>query len=681
MKLDEYQRKVVRAKLHEGMALRVVANAGAGKSTTVLYKVERLIKQGANPSSIVVISFSRKSRQDLVNKWKRSHSRYEQPFISTIHSLGLFILRRYLKKKDFKLMKPHEQMRVLKGLIESCGGNYKDIKSELFGVMNEISYYKAENLSCEEVSSAKFKKAKEKDKGKGKGTKTKEQGDEVEREAEIEFGGQVREYKMTLGHQYFARVYTQYEQFKKDNGYFDFDDLVTRTHELLLADSAVLSRVRKKFNTYFVDESQDLNKANWDLVTLLSAGKRLVTVGDPCQNIYRFRHARPEFFSEDYLKLHFGRVRSLHLPYNYRSTKEIVELGNIIRSQADDELEAIPVGKSNKHSVKVYDVRLTAGEGALVYRLVTALLEAGYKRSDITVISRSTNFLNTVVEKTLIENNVPYQILAGNNTNFHDSNSINLMFGMIGVLANPNNLVAYTSIIPFLNGMGEFKRLRGGFERMGKTAEKYINLILKLKRVNVKVGRLDSVVLGMYEEITALRIQVKQGEPFEAILDALYAIHFKYVKEANKITRSQYGRIRGTAMNFINDFLEANKTKSLRHALDDMLINVSDYDPEETDRLILSTIHAQKGLESKVTIACGFRSYNQLEDLGDDINALYVQMSRAIEKLIVVRSSAVRIANRSVIEGVENPKLTSLLDEMGIFSKFNKDEEKESPPW
>ena len=98
MQLDKYQQRAVATKVSKNMALRIVANAGAGKSTTILCKVESMIKDGANPQSIVVISFSRKSRIDLQQKWKRNHSKYDPPIISTIHSLGLLILRKYLKK-------------------------------------------------------------------------------------------------------------------------------------------------------------------------------------------------------------------------------------------------------------------------------------------------------------------------------------------------------------------------------------------------------------------------------------------------------------------------------------------------------------------------------------------------------------------------------------------------------
>ena len=73
MKLDSYQKKVVKKDLPLGTALRVVANAGAGKSTTMLHKANYLATVGGEKiSSIVMVSFSRKSREDLESKWKKT---------------------------------------------------------------------------------------------------------------------------------------------------------------------------------------------------------------------------------------------------------------------------------------------------------------------------------------------------------------------------------------------------------------------------------------------------------------------------------------------------------------------------------------------------------------------------------------------------------------------------------
>lgn len=637
MKLDKYQQKVIACNLEKDNAIRIVANAGAGKSTTMLYKVQALIESGQNPDSIVVISFSRKSRQDLEQKWKRSHKAFKAPVISTIHSFGLTILRRYLKV-SFKLIRPNEQMRMIKFLLEDGGYKYEDLKKEMYAILNEISFYKSNNIDISKIE-------------------------------EIEHS---REIKMSLSYDQFVEIFKKYEKNNEENGYYDYDDLVGKTYKLLKDRKDVLKQVRSKYNTFIVDEAQDLNVMNWDLIMLLARRQKLIAVGDPCQNIYTFRYAKPEYFSDEFFGKHFKSITNLQLPFNYRSTKEIVDFGNVIRGLANDNLVAKPVKGSNKHSVKLYTEKKSNLEGNLVVKLIEKLRDH-YKLSDITVICRSTNFINTVIERHLIEHNIPYHILAGNNVSFHESNSVNIFISMIALLVDPKNMIAFTTLIPYMNGMGEFKRNRGNMEVLGKNAEMYNKLILKLKTPYVTTGKaLDKNVHNFYNDIHSLRAAVK-SDTFLEILESMYELHFKYIKDKYRVTNSQYGRIKSTIMNFINDYFDKYKNKKLKEALHDLILNINSYDPDESEKdyVTLSTVHAQKGLESKVTIACGFRSFSIMEDLGDESNILYVQLSRAIEKLIIVRSECLRKANGSVIEGKENPHLVKTVNHWTSEEEFD----------
>jgi superfamily I DNA/RNA helicase len=43
-----------------------------------------------------------------------------------------------------------------------------------------------------------------------------------------------------------------------------------------------------------VDEYQDLNRAEQELIDVLSVGKHLSIIGDVDQSIYRFRYANPD---------------------------------------------------------------------------------------------------------------------------------------------------------------------------------------------------------------------------------------------------------------------------------------------------------------------------------------------------------------------------------------------------
>ena len=50
----------------EGPAL-VIAGAGSGKTRTLVYRVARLIDIGINPASILLLTFTRKSAQEMLD--------------------------------------------------------------------------------------------------------------------------------------------------------------------------------------------------------------------------------------------------------------------------------------------------------------------------------------------------------------------------------------------------------------------------------------------------------------------------------------------------------------------------------------------------------------------------------------------------------------------------------------
>ena len=106
------------------------------------------------------------------------------------------------------------------------------------------------------------------------------------------------------------------------NRLIDFDDLIFRAHDLLVAHREILSAYRARFQHILVDEFQDTDPVQYALVSLLAAGHRSVfVVADDEQSIYGWRHATPEHiaqFQREFLKGNPPIV----LEENYRSSAE-----------------------------------------------------------------------------------------------------------------------------------------------------------------------------------------------------------------------------------------------------------------------------------------------------------------------------------------------------------------------
>ena len=128
---------------------------------------------------------------------------------------------------------------------------------------------------------------------------------------------------------------------KREREVVDFHDLEHFALDILrvkkddtdaLEPSPVALALREKYVEVMVDEYQDTNSAQEAILSLVSRGQNLFTVGDVKQSIYRFRLADPMLFQEKYktyptLGEHYARI---NLSKNYRSRLEILTAVNFI---------------------------------------------------------------------------------------------------------------------------------------------------------------------------------------------------------------------------------------------------------------------------------------------------------------------------------------------------------------
>ena len=89
-----------------------------------------------------------------------------------------------------------------------------------------------------------------------------------------------------------ARTYAAYRDLMAREGFVDFGDQIFLALRLFRARPHVLAHYQRRFRYVLVDEFQDTNYAQFELVKLLAARHRNVTVvGDDDQAIFRFRGA------------------------------------------------------------------------------------------------------------------------------------------------------------------------------------------------------------------------------------------------------------------------------------------------------------------------------------------------------------------------------------------------------
>ena len=91
--LNPAQLEAVKSK--DGSIL-VIAGAGSGKTKTLTYRVARLIESGIKPENILLLTFTKKAADEMLNRAVMIlDSRCEKVAGGTFHSFANYILRKY----------------------------------------------------------------------------------------------------------------------------------------------------------------------------------------------------------------------------------------------------------------------------------------------------------------------------------------------------------------------------------------------------------------------------------------------------------------------------------------------------------------------------------------------------------------------------------------------------------
>ncbi len=86
---------------HKGSPFQLQAGPGTGKTFTLVRRIEQLLSDGADPKSILVLTFSNKAAEELVKRI--AETRPEEAtamWIGTFHSFGLDIIHRFFEYLD-----------------------------------------------------------------------------------------------------------------------------------------------------------------------------------------------------------------------------------------------------------------------------------------------------------------------------------------------------------------------------------------------------------------------------------------------------------------------------------------------------------------------------------------------------------------------------------------------------
>jgi DNA helicase-2/ATP-dependent DNA helicase PcrA len=295
--LNPAQRDAVMA---EPGPLLVVAGAGSGKTRVLTHRIAHLVEQrGAQPSSILAITFTNKAASEMAERVNGLLGRYATGmWVMTFHAACARILRsdatRIGFRPSFSIYDSSDQVRLVRSIIEDDLG--KDAKRyPARGVHARISSAKNQLLSPQQFI----------DENDG--------------------------YFDTL----VGEVYLRYQARLLEAGAMDFDDLLVHTAHLLEQIPESRDKWQRAFQHILVDEYQDTNHAQYRLIrSLAAAHNSIMVVGDSDQSIYSWRGADIRNILD--FEKDFPNARTIRLEQNYRSTQTILDAANnVIANNAD----------------------------------------------------------------------------------------------------------------------------------------------------------------------------------------------------------------------------------------------------------------------------------------------------------------------------------------------------------
>jgi DNA helicase II / ATP-dependent DNA helicase PcrA len=292
-RLSATQTRVVE---HGDGAMLVVAGPGSGKTRVLTERVRRLLTEVPGHFRILALTFTNKAANEMKERLSDLGSENQRAFIGTMHSFCLEMLSERGKPVGVEGL-PH--------VFEQ----HKDRKEILVEAVMQDPLLSAE-LAAEPDAKAVARRL---DQWLASISWLKAHPSAME-DSDDEIG---------------KRALEAYDAGLRGCGAYDFDDLLLLAYRLLSEYPKIADFYRRLYRFVCVDESQDLNEAQYSVLTALCGDsfKNVMMVGDPKQSIYGFNTSSPDYmwrFEEE-----FGAER-IELTENFRSSKAVVDLATAL---------------------------------------------------------------------------------------------------------------------------------------------------------------------------------------------------------------------------------------------------------------------------------------------------------------------------------------------------------------
>jgi len=594
---------------HAGDArpLLVIAGAGSGKTNTLAFRVAHLVRSGADPQRILLLTFSRRAAAEMERRAGQllqlglgaSATRGAAAFrwAGTFHSVGARLLREYAARI---------------GLDESFTILDRGDAEDLIAIArHELGLDTTERrFPAKATCLAIYSRT-------------------VNGEAPL---GEVleRDYPWCVPWQAdLAKLFGSYVDAKQAQHVLDYDDLLLYWAHMV-GEPPLAREIGERFDHVLVDEYQDTNRLQASILHAIKPDGRGVTVvGDDAQSIYSFRAATVRNIL-DFPQRFAPPARVVTLDRNYRSTQAILDASNAVIGLARERFtKNLWTDRASSARPQLVSVRDEGEQARCVAERVLERRERGMALKSQAVLFRSSSH-SAQLELELTRRGIPFVKYGG--LRFLEASHVKDALSVLRWADNPRNRLAGFRAVRLVPGVGP------------ATATRLLDAL----------GAAPDVVSALHA-FTPPAAARTDWPPLIALLRALCATTSRWPAELETVTRwyaPHLNRLYDDAPVRQGDLVQlvqiASTYPSRERFLTEMALDPPDATSDRSgaalkddDYLILSTIHSAKGQEWKavqvlnVVDGCipSDMSTATTEEVEEERRLLYVAMTRAKEEL------------------------------------------------
>lgn len=613
-------------------ACLVLAGAGSGKTRVITMKIAHMIEKGMDPKRIAAITFTNKAASEM--RERAGHligKRAKDVLICTFHALGVRMVREdghvLGLKPQFSILDADDVTGILK---EASGGTTDMATARQWQWV--ISKWKNMGLTSAEALA--------------------QAADDNER--------------------IIATLMARYEERLAAYQSVDFDDLIGMPLRLLRDFPEVRAKWQAALSHVLVDEYQDTNATQYELLKLLvGANGHFTAVGDDDQSIYGWRGATLDNLKK--LPIDYPHLKVIKLEQNYRSTSAILRAANnVIGPNPKLFPKTLFSELGEGEPVRVIDADNEEHEAERAVARIQSLRAASNPPPDwknFAILYRA-NHQAKPFEKALRKANIPYKVSGG--TSFFDRAEIKDLCAwfrlwinndddpaFLRAITTPKRGIGHTTLASLgafatqhkqsmfgalFNGMlpaAVPKRAMDGLHEFGR----YINY-LEYSARRVHGAEESRTFLNDWLKEIGYEQHLYDNEDSEKVAAARWSNVMEF---CDWMAQRAGGQIDDTAGAVV-----AKETKSLLEVSQTiaLLSTISEREKEQ-DMVVLSTLHASKGLEWPHVVLVGVTegmlpfkldddegrqqkvSDDTLQRLQEERRLMYVGITRAQRTLAV----------------------------------------------